>query len=62
MRPDTGAEYGTVRSLVRGLELLRVLNRHDKGRASLAQIASGTGLHRTTVRRLLETLIVPPQG
>ena len=57
MRPETDADYGTVRSLARGLELLRVLNRHDKGRASLAQLAAGTGLHRTTVRRLLETLI-----
>jgi IclR family mhp operon transcriptional activator len=57
MRPDSGAEYGTVRSLVRGLDLLQVLNRHEKGRASLAQIAAGSGLHRTTVRRLLETLI-----
>ena len=46
-----------MRSLARGLELLRVMNRHDKGRASLAQIAAETRLHRTTVRRLLETLI-----
>ena len=57
LRPDSGADYGSVRSLARGLELLRVLNRHEKGRASLAQLAAGTGLHRTTVRRLLETLI-----
>ena len=57
MKPDSGADYGSVRSLARGLELLRVLNRHEKGRASLAQLAAGTGLHRTTVRRLLETLI-----
>lgn len=57
MRPRSGAEYSTVRSLVRGLDLLHVLNRHEKGRASLAQLAAGTGLHRTTVRRLLETLM-----
>lgn len=57
MRPDSGAEYSTVRSLVRGLELIQALNRHERGRASLAQLAAATGLHRTTVRRLLETLI-----
>lgn len=57
MRPRTDADYSTVRSLVRGLDLLRTLNRHEKGRASLTQLANGTGLHRTTVRRLLETLI-----
>ena len=57
MRPRTDADYTTVRSLVRGLDLLRALNRHEKGRASLTQIANETGLHRTTVRRLLETLI-----
>lgn len=57
MRPNQGAEYSTVRSLVRGLELLRALNTHEKGRASLSQLAAATGLHRTTVRRLLETLI-----
>jgi IclR family mhp operon transcriptional activator len=57
MRPRSDAEYSPVRSLVRGLDLLLALNAHDKGRASLAQLAAQTGLHRTTVRRLLETLI-----
>lgn len=57
MRPRSDADYTTVRSLVRGLDLLCSLNRHEKGRASLTQIANETGLHRTTVRRLLETLI-----
>lgn len=57
MRPRGDSDYSTVRSLVRGLDLLRALNAHDKGRASLAQLAARTGLHRTTVRRLLETLI-----
>lgn len=51
------AGYSKVRSLVRGLELLQALNRNEQGRASLADLATATGLHRTTVRRLLETLI-----
>lgn len=50
-------DYAQVRSLTRGLALLRVLNLHEGGRASLADLAAQTGLHRTTVRRLLETLI-----
>lgn len=50
-------DYAQVRSLTRGLALLRVLNLHEGGRASLAELALQTGLHRTTVRRLLETLI-----
>jgi IclR family mhp operon transcriptional activator len=57
MRPRTESEYTTVRSLVRGLDLLCAMNSYEKGRASLAQLAEHTGLHRTTVRRLLETLI-----
>ena len=57
MRPRSDTDYSTVRSLVRGLDLLHALNSHNKGRASLAQLATQTGLHRTTVRRLLETLI-----
>jgi len=48
-------EYKTVRGLTRGLQLLNTLNRLDGG-ASVARLAELTGLHRTTVRRLLETL------
>lgn len=49
------AEYKTVRGLTRGLQLLNALNRIDGG-AGAARLAELTGLHRTTVRRLLETL------
>ncbi|MEX2942171.1 DNA-binding transcriptional regulator [Serratia fonticola] len=55
MENDHGTEYKTVRGLTRGLALLNVLNRLDGG-ASIAQLSSLTHLHRTTVRRLLETL------
>jgi len=49
--------YANVRGLSRGLEVLRALNAMDEGRATSQQIADVTGLHRTTVRRLLETLV-----
>ncbi|NBA96074.1 DNA-binding transcriptional regulator [Pseudomonas sp. R5(2019)] len=48
-------EYKAVRGLIRGLALINGLNRFDGG-ASTAQLAEHSGLHRTTVRRLLETL------
>ncbi|MFC6671504.1 helix-turn-helix domain-containing protein [Marinobacterium aestuariivivens] len=50
------SKYKTVQGLVRGLDVLYALNRLDGG-ASIADLSSQTGLHRTTVRRLLETLI-----
>ena len=41
----------------RGLDVLRALNLGVGGELSLADVAARTGLHRTTVRRLLETLV-----
>jgi IclR family transcriptional regulator, mhp operon transcriptional activator len=49
-------KYTSVRGLARGLQVLRALNATPGGRATPQQIALATGLHRTTVRRLLETL------
>lgn len=49
--------YSTVRGLTRGLHVLRALNRMESGRASAQQLSIATGLHRTTVKRLLETLV-----
>ncbi|MDB5958880.1 MAG: transcriptional regulator, partial [Massilia sp.] len=49
--------YTNVRGLARGLQVLRALNSFEGGRATSQQIAGATGLHRTTVRRLLETLV-----
>lgn len=57
MALDRDAAYAKVRGLTRGLEVLRALNRMEGGRARAQQLAGVTGLHRTTVRRLLETLM-----
>lgn len=51
------AKYTNVRGLARGLQVLRALNATDSGRATSQQISDMTGLHRTTARRLLETLM-----
>jgi IclR family mhp operon transcriptional activator len=48
-------EYKSVRGLMRGLSVLNCLSRAN-GSAAISQISQDTGLHRTTVRRLLETL------
>lgn len=55
MRDDGSTEYKTVRGLSRGLLLLKLLNKFDGG-ATPGLLAEFSGLHRTTVRRLLETL------
>jgi IclR family mhp operon transcriptional activator len=55
-RADSDAAYKQVQGLSRGLAVLRALSNSDYGRAHLGALASATGLHRTTVRRLLETL------
>lgn len=47
--------YKNVRALHRGLDLLAALNRLNG--ASVEVLAQSTGIHRTTVRRLLETLL-----
>ncbi|MGF6963924.1 IclR family mhp operon transcriptional activator [Paraburkholderia sp. WC7.3g] len=51
------ATYTNVRGLARGLQVLRALNAMESGRATSQQISDAIGLHRTTVRRLLETLV-----
>lgn len=50
-------KYANVRALSRGLEVLRALNAMENGTATSQQLSELTGLHRTTVRRLLETLV-----
>lgn len=50
-------KYANVRGLARGLQVLRALNAMENGRATAQQLSEATGLHRTTVRRLLETLV-----
>ncbi|WP_417522172.1 DNA-binding transcriptional regulator [Marinobacter sp.] len=55
MEPSSTASYKTVRGLARGLALLNALNREIMG-ATPSRLSDLTGIHRTTVRRLLETL------
>ena len=50
------ALYREVRGLSRGLAVLRALNAAPGGISGVAELARITGLHRTTVKRLLETL------
>lgn len=56
MRPNSGARYRPIQGLVRGLSILQAINRSPGGWASIADLAAHTGIHRTTVRRMLETL------
>ncbi len=56
MRPSSGAAYRHVQGLSRGLAILHAINLSADGWASIAELSAKTGLHRTTVRRLLETL------
>lgn len=54
---DPGAgHYKLVNGLSRGLAILQTLVDAPNGRASPTEVSAHTGLHRTTVRRLLETL------
>lgn len=55
MEPSSTASYKTVRGLTRGLAVLNALNRELVG-ATPSRLSDITGIHRTTVRRLLETL------
>ncbi len=50
-------KYKSVRGLARGLAVLEALNTSARDYATSGELSKLTGLHRTTVRRLLETLI-----
>lgn len=52
----SAASYRHVQGLSRGLSLLHELSRSPQGWATIVELSARTGLHRTTVRRLLETL------
>lgn len=56
MTPVTTPRYRPVHGLMRGLQVLRALSGNPAGRASVVCISEETGIHRTTVKRLLETL------
>ncbi|MEQ6475864.1 MULTISPECIES: DNA-binding transcriptional regulator [Comamonas] len=49
-------DYKDVRSLSRGLALLQAMNRAPGGIASTTALAQACDIHRTTVKRLMETL------
>jgi IclR family mhp operon transcriptional activator len=57
MRRPSGADYSHVQGLMRGLAVLRALNSMEGGWATANELSERTDLHRTTVRRLVETLI-----
>lgn len=56
MRDSHQGPYRYVQGLSRGLSVLQAINRSPNGYATIADLSHVTGLHRTTVRRLLETL------
>jgi IclR family transcriptional regulator, mhp operon transcriptional activator len=48
--------YKPVRGLTRGLAVLKALNQAPGGIATIGEVAAACAIHRTTVKRLLETL------
>lgn len=54
--PSSSGQYKPVRGLSRGLAVLEALNRAPGGSASITELARACAVHRTTVKRLLETL------
>jgi len=56
MDPTSSGSYRHCQSLVKGLDLLAALNHHSGAAASIMELSRSTGLHRTTAKRLLETL------
>ena len=55
-RVNVESPYKFLRGLSRGLDVLRAINFSSRGRATCAELSGATGIHRTTVRRILETL------
>lgn len=56
MRSYKETPYRLVQGLSRGLAILHALSHSAKGWATVAELSTKTRLHRTTVRRMLETL------
>jgi IclR family transcriptional regulator, mhp operon transcriptional activator len=54
--PASSTAYRYCQSLVKGLDLLATLNRLPAGSGSITELARLTSVHRTTIKRLLETL------
>ena len=56
MQGTTHARYAPVQGLSRGMSVLFAISQTGQGRAGIVELSCATRLHRTTVRRLLETL------
>lgn len=56
MAQGNDSPYKQVQGLSRGLAVLRALNHAEGGWATVRELSNATAIHRTTVRRLLETL------
>ncbi len=49
-------QFQPIRSLIRGLEIIKVIN--NLGSVSISEVSSQTGIPRGTVHRMLETLLL----
>lgn len=56
MAPGRSSRYRTVRGLARGLHVLRALGERPPGGWSPTELADHLNIHRTTLKRLCETL------
>ena len=56
MAPVRFSRYGVVRGLARGLNVLRALNERPAGGWGHKELADYLKIHRTTLKRILETL------
>ena len=53
---SSSSQYKPVRGLIRGLSVLEALNRARGGFATVTELSRQCAMHRTTVKRLLESL------
>ncbi|MEG2631429.1 MAG: helix-turn-helix domain-containing protein, partial [Comamonas sp.] len=54
--PRASEAYKDIRSLARGIALLKCMNQMPGGTATTTELGQMTQVHRTTVKRMLETL------
>ena len=55
-KPESHNPYRRIQGLARGLEVMCALNELPGGEGSIVELGRRTALHRTTVKRVLETL------
>lgn len=56
-QPPQISPYKKSQSLIRGLAILRALSIAPTGSALISELSQATAIHRTTIKRLLQTLI-----